>query len=230
MTIPNGAALISWSTGKDSAYTLYKLKQLKNEFEVIGLFTTLTKPFNRTSIHGVRRELLEEQAKQIGLSIHTLEIPYPCTHEIYESLMNDFLNTQSTTNKVSFIAFGDIFLENIRHYRETQLSTTSIKPLFPIWNENTQVLAHKIIEIGLKAIVTCVDPKKLDISFVGRTFDENFLNDLPNGIDPCGENGEFHTFVYDAPIFSGPINISVGEIIERDGFIFADIVLDNRNL
>ena len=226
MTTLNNKVLMSWSSGKDSAYALYKLKQLMHEFAVIGLLTTLTKPFDRTCIHGVRRKLLEAQAKHMGLMSYVVEIPYPCTAEAYESLMKTFLTTQAVSSNISFIAFGDLFLEDVRHYRETKLATTAIQPLFPLWHENTQTLAHEIITAGFKAIVTCVDPKKLDISFVGRVFDESFLKDLPNGIDPCGEHGEFHTFVYDAPLFIKPINISVGEIIERDSFIFADIILD----
>ena len=217
---------MSWSTGKDSAYALYNLKQLNNKFEVAGLLTTITKPFDRISIHGVRRKLLEEQAKQLGLPLHIVEIPHPCTNETYETIWDTFLAQQEISGNISFIAFGDLFLEDIRHYRETKLATTSIRPLFPLWQKNTETLAHEIIEAGFRAIVTCVDTKKLDRSFAGRMFDKTFLNDLPNNVDPCGENGEFHTFVYDAPFFRYPIKLSVGEIIERDGFTFVDLVLD----
>lgn len=224
MNTANNKVLMSWSTGKDSAYALYELTQLKNKFEVVGLFTTLTTPFNRSSMHGVRRELLEEQAKRMNLPLYILEIPYPCSNDAYETIMRSFLDTKVVNTQASHIAFGDLFLENIRHYREMKLKATAIKPLFPLWNQDTKTLANKIIEAGFRAIVTCVDPKKLDITFVGRVFDKKFLKDLPHGVDPCGENGEFHTFVYDAPLFSQPINISVGEIIERDGFIFADLI------
>ncbi|OGT11576.1 MAG: ATP-binding protein [Gammaproteobacteria bacterium GWE2_42_36] len=216
--------LMSWSTGKDSAYTLYKLKQSKNEFEVVGLFTTLTMPFDRTSIHGVRRKLLEAQAKQINLPLCVLEIPYPCSNEQYESLMKNFLTTEVLRAGISYIAFGDLFLEDIRHYRETKLSSTSIQPLFPLWQQHTSSLAVEMIDQGFKAIITCIDPKKLDISFVGRKFDKDFIQDLPSDIDPCGENGEFHTFVYDAPLFANPIPVSIGKIVERDGSTFADLI------
>lgn len=219
---------MSWSTGKDSAYALYKLKQLQNDFEISGLLTTLTKSFERTSMHGVRRQLLEEQARQMDLPLYIIEIPYPCANATYETLMRTFLTTDPVVNNLSYIAFGDLFLENIRHYRETKLAATPIKPLFPLWHKNTQTLAHEIIAAGFKAVVTCVDPKKLDISFVGRKFDQDFLKDLPKGIDPCGEHGEFHTFVYAAPLFRNPINISLGEVVERDGFAFADITLVNN--
>lgn len=220
--------LMSWSTGKDSAYALYKLQQLKNEFEVVGLLTTLTTSFDRVSIHGVRRQLLSEQVKRLGFLPYIVEIPYPCSNETYESLMHTFLTTQASTAEISYIAFGDLFLENIRKYRETKLSETSMQPLFPLWLQDTQFLAHEIIDAGFKAVVTCIDPKKLDTSFSGRVFDKDFLKDLPSDIDPCGENGEFHTFIYDAPLFSEPINISIGEIINSDGFIFADIVLNEK--
>jgi uncharacterized protein (TIGR00290 family) len=215
--------LTSWSTGKDGAYALYQLIQLKNEFEIIGLLTTVSKVHDRTSIHGVRRKLLEEQAKSVGLPLYVVEIPSPCSIEIYDSLMKNFLTSQIVTTNVTHIAFGDLFLENIRQYRETKLSATTIKPLFPLWRQDTKFLAHKIIDAGFKAVVTCIDPKKLDPSFVGRVFDKDFLRDLPSEIDPCGENGEFHTFVYDAPMFSNPIQISVGKTVVRNGFMFADI-------
>lgn len=218
--------LMSWSTGKDSAYTLFKLKQLPHEVEAVGLLTTLTKSFDRTCLHGVRRQLLEAQIQRLGLRPYVLEIPYPCANEDYDSIMKTFLSIQAVAAEITHIAFGDLFLENIRQYRETQLSKTSIKPLFPLWHQNTSLLANEIIDAGFKAIITCIDPKKLDISFAGRLFDKNFLADLPEGIDPCGENGEFHTFVYDTPLFSTPIDITVGTSVERNGFIFLDIELD----
>lgn len=221
----NTKVLMSWSTGKDSAYALYQLMQLKKEYEVIGLLTTVAKIHDRTSIHGVRRKLLEEQAKRVGLPLYVMEIPSPCSIETYESVMKTFLTTHIVTANVSHIAFGDLFLENIRQYRETKLAATTIKPLFPLWHQDTRSLAYKIIEAGFKPVVTCIDPKKLDTSFVGRVFDKDFLKDLPGEIDPCGENGEFHTFVYDAPMFSSPIQISRGKTVVRDGFVFTDILL-----
>lgn len=222
MTSLKNKVLISWSTGKDSAYALYELK-LKSEFEIAGLFTVLTKPFNRTCMHGVRLKLLAEQAKRLHLPLQIIEIPYPCSNEVYESIIGEFLTRQVENNKISHIVFGDIFLESIRNYRESKLSATSIKPLFPLWHEDTKTLAHKIIDAGFKAIVTCIDSKKLETSFVGRLFDEDFLNDLPHGVDSCGENGEFHTFVFDAPLFNKPINISQGKIEKHNGFIFVDL-------
>jgi len=219
-------ALMSWSTGKDSAYALHQLKQLKNEFDVVGLFTTLTASFDRTSIHGVRRKLLEAQAKRMNLSLFILEIPYPCSNEGYESLMKDFLVTRVVSAHISHIAFGDLFLEDIRRYRETKLSSISIQPLFPLWQQKTKSLAHEMIDQGFKAIITCVDSKKINDSFVGRVFDKDFIQDLPSDIDPCGENGEFHSFIYDAPLFASPIPVLVGETVKRDGFVFADLLLN----
>lgn len=214
--------LLSWSSGKDSAYSLYALQQ-SNEYEVVGLISTVTEEYNRVSMHSTRVTLLQQQAKQLNLPLHMISIPPQCSNQIYASKMNSFIAKVSQTD-ISHIAFGDLFLEDIRQYREKQLQASAIQPLFPIWKRNTAKLAKEIINIGIKAIITCIDPKKLDASFAGRSYDENFLNDLPTGIDPCGENGEFHTFVYGAPMFKHNIPIRNGKIVTRDGFVYADIL------
>jgi uncharacterized protein (TIGR00290 family) len=213
--------LLSWSTGKDSAYALM---QLKDEYEVLGLITTITKPFNRTSIHGTHRELLEKQAALIGTQLYAIEIPYPCSNKIYEKLMHNFFCTHSIVTEISHIAFGDIHLENVKKYRGEKLAKTKIKPLFPLWQRDSKTLAQEIIDAGIKAIIACIDTTKLDVSFLGREFDNDFLNDLPPTVDPCGENGEFHTFVYEAPMFREPIKIAPTEIIKQQGIAYIDIV------
>jgi len=221
---------MSWSSGKDSAYTLYTLQQLQAEYCVIGLVTTLTKTFDRVSMHGVRIELLKEQAKQIGLPLHIVAIPFPCSETSYDSLWHEFLTKRKIIDNISHVAFGDLFLEDVRCYRETRLATVSIGALFPLWHKNTKTLSEQIIASGFKAIVTCIDPKKLDKSFAGREYNKDFLADLPPEVDPCGENGEFHTFVYAAPLFHRSINVSVGDIVERDGYLFADLLLNNKQV
>lgn len=214
---------VSWSSGKDSAYALYKIQQEK-QYEVTGLLCAITKNFNRVSMHSTRLALLEEQAKRVNLPLHLVFIPYPCTNEIYEAAMQSALEKAMNLN-IKHIVFGDLFLENIRAYREKMLARTGIQPLFPLWKEDTHSLARTIISDNFKAILTCVDPKKLNPAFAGREFNESFLDELPPGIDPCAENGEFHTFVYDGPIFSSPISVSAGEIVRRDGFVFSDVLL-----
>lgn len=214
--------MMSWSTGKDSAWSLHQLQQ-KNEYELVGLFCTINKKFARTAMHAVRVELLQEQARQIGLPLDIIEIPYPCTNEQYAEIMEEFINSIKGRG-VECCAFGDLFLEDIRDYRITQLQGTGIEPVFPLWGSPTDELGQQMIAGGLKTIITCVDPKQLDPSFVGREYTEQFLVDLPESVDPCGENGEFHSFVYDAPIFKQPIDVRVTEVVEREGFVFADVV------
>ena len=216
---------VSWSSGKDSAYALHKLRQ-SNDYEVVGLLCTVTEEYDRVSMHATRLELLKQQAERLNLPLHVVLIPSSCSNKMYEERMQLALD-QAITYGVTHIAFGDLFLEDIRHYRETKLAATGIKPLFPLWGLNTQQLAHEMIDAGIKAVLTCIDPKKLDPSFAGRMFDKVLLNDLPVAIDPCAERGEFHTFVYDGPMFSSPIKIKLGIIVDRDGFIFADILPDN---
>jgi uncharacterized protein (TIGR00290 family) len=188
----------------------------------VALFTTLNQQFDRVAMHAVRRELLELQAKSVGLPLWTVPLPWPCSNEEYEARMRQ-LCARAIAEHVDAMAFGDLFLADIRAYREKQLAGTGLQPLFPVWQIPTAELARTMIASGLRAKITCVDPKVLPAEFAGRDFDSQFLADLPPNIDPCGENGEFHSFVYDGPGFRQPINVSVGEIVERDGFVFADL-------
>lgn len=213
--------LISWSTGKDSAYALHKIQKIGNQ-DVVGIFSTITEEYDRVAMHATRHELLKKQAKQVGLPLHLITIPSLCTNEVYEERMKIFLDHAACLG-VTHIIFGDLFLEEVRRHREVMLSAMNIKPLFPLWGNDTKNLAKEMIDVGMKAIVTCIDPRKLDRSFAGRQFDEQFLRDLPSEVDRCGEYGEFHTFVYDGPMFCSSIPISVGEVVERNGFIFADV-------
>jgi uncharacterized protein (TIGR00290 family) len=212
---------VSWSSGKDSAWSLHLLRQ-NPSVEVVALFTTLNQQFDRVAMHAVRRELLELQAKSVGLPLWTVPLPWPCSNEEYELRMRD-LCARAIAEHVDAMAFGDLFLADIRAYREKQLAATGLQPLFPVWQIPTAELARTMIASGLRAKITCVDPRVLSAEFAGRDFDSQFLADLPPNIDPCGENGEFHSFVYDGPGFREPVNVSVGEIVERDGFVFADL-------
>lgn len=213
---------LSWSSGKDSAWALHLLRQNAG-VEVAALITTFNAAANRVAMHAVRRELVEAQARRTGLPIHGIDLPWPCSNAEYEALMSGACE-RAARDGITAIAFGDLFLEDIRAYRERQLEPTGLKPLFPVWGIPTRALAWEMIRAGVKAKVTCVDPAKLDRSFAGRDFDASFLRDLPEPVDPCGENGEFHTFVYDSPVFSEPLRVETGEIVERDGFVFADVV------
>ena len=219
-------ALMSWSTGKDSAWALYQLS-LQSDISIEGLFCTINKKFERTAMHAVRLELLKLQAEKLNLPLSIIEIPYPCTNEDYQKIMGDYV-AEVQKMDISCFVFGDLFLEDIRDYRIAQLKGTGITPLFPLWKMPTAALAREMIDKGQKAIITCVDPKQLDCDFVGREFDHSFLDDLPENVDPCGENGEFHSFVYQSPLYSSPINISVGEKVLKDGFMFADLLLNQR--
>jgi uncharacterized protein (TIGR00290 family) len=214
--------LLSWSTGKDSAWSLHVLRQ-RPDVTVVGLVTTVNAAFDRVAMHGVRRTLLEAQAEAAGLPLHVLAIPYPCPNADYERIMGAFVSEQATQG-VEAMAFGDLFLEDIRRYREAKLSGTGISPLFPLWGIDTGRLAREMIAGGLEAFVTCVDPRKLPESFAGRRFDLDLLADLPPGIDACAENGEFHTFACAGPMFTRPIAVATGEVVTRDGFVFCDLV------
>jgi uncharacterized protein (TIGR00290 family) len=214
--------LLSWSTGKDSAWSLHVLRQMP-DIEVAGLFTTVNAAFDRVAMHAVRRKLLEAQAAAAGLPLHVIEIPWPCPNEAYEAAMGAFVCAQKAQG-VAAMAFGDLFLEDIRAYREAKLKGSGIAPIFPVWGRDTGVLAREMIAGGLEARLTCVDPKKLAPSFAGRAFDEALLADLPAGVDPCGENGEFHTCVFAGPMFAHAIDMQLGEVHERDGFVFADLL------
>ena len=220
--------LLSWSSGKDSAWSLYKLRQ-DPRCEVVGLLTTLNEAFDRVAMHAVRRELLEAQAKAAGLPLQAVPIPWPCSNEEYERIMASVC-AKARQSGVDAVAFGDLFLRDIRAYRERQLEGTGLEPLFSLWNLDTHDLAQAMIAGGLRAKLTCVDPKRLAPTFAAREFDQQLLAELPEGTDPCGENGEFHSFVYCAPIFDKALPIRMGEIIERDGFVFADVIPEERGV
>jgi uncharacterized protein (TIGR00290 family) len=212
--------LLSWSSGKDSAWTLHKLRH-DPAIELVGLVTTLNSEFQRVAMHGTRRSVLEAQAEAAGLPLWIVPLPWPCSNEAYEQRMTEVCR-RAVDEHVDAFAFGDLFLRDIRAYRETQLKPTGLEPLFPLWEIPTDALAREMIAGGLRARVVCIDSSKLDKSFAGREFDEAFLRDLPPGTDPCAERGEFHTCVYDGPMFKTPVLLEAGEVVDRDGFIFAD--------
>ena len=214
--------LFCWSGGKDSAMALHGLRQ-HNDFRVTALLTTVTETYDRISMHGVRRELLEQQAQAIGLPLHQVRIPPQCVNPIYEARMEDALRVHYQAG-VRKIAFGDIFLEDLRAYREKNLARIGMTAIFPIWKRDTRELIRSFHAARFRAIAVCVDPRVLDRSFAGRELDEQFFRDLPPSVDPCGENGEFHTFVVDGPIFTHPICVHRGEIVERDSFIYCDLL------
>ena len=214
--------LLSWSSGKDSAWSLHLLSQRKDA-RVAGLVTTFNREADRVAMHAVRRSLVEAQAERTGVPLWPVELPWPCSNGDYEGILRGVCR-RAVAEGIDAFAFGDLFLRDIRAYRERQLDGTGLEPLFPVWEIPTGQLARDMIAAGFRAKVTCVDPRKLDKSYAGREFDHAFVESLPDGIDPCGENGEFHTFVYDAPVFQRPIEVRLGEIVERDGFVFADLV------
>jgi len=226
VTAAQGAkkVLLSWSSGKDSAWTLHVLRQMP-EVQVAALVTAFNTQANRVAMHAVRRELVEAQAAAAGLPLWAVELPWPCSNAEYEQRMMAVCR-RAIAEQFRGVAFGDLFLQDIRDYRMRRLRDTGLEPLFPVWEIPTPQLAREMIAAGLKAKITCVDPSKLDRGFAGRDFDEAFLDALPAGADPCGENGEFHSFVYDAPVFSRPIPVRSGELVERDGFVFADLMAE----
>ncbi len=213
--------LLSWSSGKDSAWSLHRLLQ-QPEWKIAGLLTTFNAAFDRVAMHAVRRDLVEQQAQAVGLPLWNIPLPWPCSNAEYERIMADACR-RAVAEGIAAIAFGDLFLRDIREYRERQLQGTGLEPVFPLWELPTADLAREMISSGLRAKLTCVDPRALSRDFAGRDFDAKLLADLPASVDPCGENGEFHTFVYDAPMFRNPVPVEVGEIVERDGFVFADL-------
>lgn len=192
------------------------------EFDVVCLLTTVSDAFRRVSMHGVRQQLLELQAESVGIQLQKVLIPYPCPNAVYEEKMREVLSLWKGKG-VTHVIFGDLFLEDIRKYREEKIAQINLTPVFPVWGKDTATLAREMLEAGFRAIICCVDPRKLNAKFAGREFDSSFLSGLPKDVDPCGENGEFHTFVYDGPIFKKPIPVQVGERVLRDGFQFADI-------
>lgn len=214
--------LVSWSSGKDAAWTLHTLNQ-QHPGAVAGLLTTVNEAFDRVAMHAVRRALLEQQAAAVQLPLHVVNIPWPCSNADYEQRMGTTV-AQFAADGFTHVAFGDLFLEDVRRYREDRLAGTGLTPLFPLWRtRDTPELAREMIATGVSAYLTCVDPRKLPASFAGRAFDAELLADLPPGVDPCGENGEFHTFVWDGPMFQHRLPVRVGEVVEREGFVFADI-------
>lgn len=213
--------LFCWSGGKDSAMALRALQQ-QGQLRVASLLTTVTEGYERISMHGVRRSLLARQAESLGLPLHEVKIPPECVNPVYEARMRDAL-LQEKRNGVGHVAFGDIFLQDLREYRERNLAQVEMTAIFPIWKRDTRELASEFCSNGFRAIAVCIDSKKLSREFAGRELDESFFRDLPAGVDPCGENGEFHTFVYDGPIFASAIAVERGEVVERDGFYFCDL-------
>jgi uncharacterized protein (TIGR00290 family) len=213
--------LVSWSSGKDSAWMLHVLKQ-DPDIDAAALLTTMNEEFDRVAMHAVRRRLVQAQAEAAGIPLRTVPLPWPCTNETYESRMGAAV-ADAVAQGFTHAAFGDLFLEDVRRYREDKLAGTGLTPLFPIWGILTSELAHRMIDGGLRAVLTCVNPKILDRSFVGREFDRALLADLPAGVDPCGERGEFHSFAYAGPMFNAPLAVTAGEIVDRDGFVFADV-------
>lgn len=211
-----------WSSGKDSAWSLDSLRQ-QSDFDVTAIVTTVNERFDRIAMHAVRRELLLEQASSVGLELRCVPIPHPCSNADYESAFLAVVD-EAVRRGVEYMAFGDLFLRDVRAYRERLLEGTGIEPVFPLWGRDTETLSQEMLEGGLRAIVTCVDPGVLPREFAGREFDASLLSSLPPGVDPCGENGEFHTFAWSGPMFSTPIDCMVGEIVERDGFAFADVL------
>jgi uncharacterized protein (TIGR00290 family) len=216
--------LLSWSSGKDSVWALHLLRQ-QPDIEVAALLTSFNSAADRVAMHAVRRALVDTQASRTGIPQWSVDLPWPCSNAQYEERMRGVCQ-RALAEGITAIAFGDLFLQDIRDYRERQLQGTGLEPLFPVWEIPTTKLARDMIAAGVKAKITCVDPAQVDRAFAGCDFDQALLDSLPPGVDPCGENGEFHTFVYDAPVFSSPIAVSMGEIVERDGFVFADVLPD----
>jgi uncharacterized protein (TIGR00290 family) len=214
---------MSWSSGKDSAMALHAVRT-QNDLDVTALLVTMNAEADRIAMHAVRRELLAAQAARLDLPVHVVDIPSPCPNDVYEAAMTGALAVARDAG-VERMVFGDLFLEDVRDYRETRLADTGITPVFPLWGRPTDRLAREMLGAGVRAVLTCIDPTVLDPELAGRAFDEALLAELPPGVDPCGERGEFHTFVWDGPGFRAPIDIEVGDVVERDGFVFCDVGL-----
>ena len=215
-------AWLAWSSGKDSAWSLHVTRQ-RGDVDVTALLTTVNQKYQRVAMHAVRESLLEAQAAAAGLALVKVPIPSPCPNEAYERAMAEAMR-RARGEGIRHVLFGDLFLEDIRKYREENLAKCGMTPLFPLWLKNTRELAHEMIAAGLRAHLTCVNPKKLDGKFAGRAFDKELLAEFPASVDPCGENGEFHTCVVAGPMFASTIPVEAGEIVERDGFVFADFL------
>jgi uncharacterized protein (TIGR00290 family) len=215
-------AWMSWSSGKDSTLALQEVRTA-GDLDVVSLITTVNTTADRVAMHAVRRVLLEAQAAALGLPLHVVRLPWPCANSVYEEQMSAAVKTAADAG-VEQMVFGDLYLADIRSYREHMLAGTGITPVFPLWERPTRELARQMIASGIRAVITCVDPRQAPAELAGRWFDERLLADLPAGVDPCGENGEFHTFVVDGPGFAYPLDVTVGEVVERDGFVFADVL------
>jgi uncharacterized protein (TIGR00290 family) len=215
-------AWMSWSSGKDSMLALH-ITRSRGEVEVAGLLTTMNSAADRVAMHAVRRALLEAQAMALGLRLHVVELPWPCPNDVYEQRMSDALDA-ARHDGVRHVVFGDLFLDEVRAYRERAMAGTGLTPLFPLWRRPTAQVAREIVDAGIRAVLTCVDPAQAPGELAGRWYDQQLLAKLPPQIDPCGENGEFHTFVADGPGFADPIQVTVGERVTRDGFVFADLL------
>lgn len=220
--MPARRTLLSWSSGKDCAWSLHVLRQ-DPTIELVGLLTTFNEAVDRVAMHAVRRSIVEAQARAARLPLWSVPIPSPCPNETYEARMSVAMD-RAKREEIALVAFGDLFLEDVRQYREDRMAPTGIAPLFPLWNRPTGDLSREMIAGGLRAIVTCVNPQVLDPSFAGRQYDAALLDDLPSGVDPCGERGEFHTCAIEGPMFTEAVPARAGVIVERDGYVFADVV------
>ncbi len=214
--------IVSWSSGKDSAWMVHVLRQQRG-VELAAMLTTVNEVYRRVAMHAVRVELLQAQADSLGLPLWQIPIPSPCPNDVYERAMAEAVG-RAVAEGFTHVAFGDLFLEDIRRYREARLAGSGLTPIFPIFGLDTTELARTMVASGLRARLTCVNPKVIDARFAGREFDAALLDELPVSIDPCGEHGEFHTFAYDGPMFTKPIGFKSGDVVERDGFVFADLV------
>jgi uncharacterized protein (TIGR00290 family) len=213
--------VLSWSSGKDSAWALQVLRA-RDDVEVVGLLSTMNAAADRVAMHAVRRELVRAQAASVGLPLDEVELPWPCSNADYERLLGEAVE-RARARGVTAFAFGDLFLADVRRYREERLDAIGMGSMFPLWGADTRELAREMVASGLRAVVTCVDPKQLDPSFAGRVWDAALLEALPPGVDPCGENGELHTFVFEGPMLARPLEVRTGEVVEREGFVFADV-------
>jgi uncharacterized protein (TIGR00290 family) len=219
--------LVSWSSGKDSSWLVHTMRSAWPGHEIAALLTTINQDANRVAMHAVRTEILDEQARALGLPLWQIPIPASCPNEVYERAMAQAVG-RAVAEGFTHVAFGDLFLEDVRRYREERLAGTGLTPIFPLFGSDTAALARTMIASGVRARITCLDPRHLDRSFIGREFDADLLRDLPDSVDPCAERGEFHTCAYDGPMFAHPIPVETGIVVERDGFVFCDLTLSSR--